>query len=99
MIVSQPVQPDYRQVERNLKDIAVRTISIMVAASAMNDFIHIYYSATQGNIGFNYAAVPNEFVYTAQELFDREEMRRLFQLGYDLASSGYKWNKELPWGK
>jgi hypothetical protein len=93
------VQPDYTQVERNLKDIAVRTISIMVAASAMNDFIHIYYSATQNNIGFNYAAVPDQFVYTAQEPFDREEMKRLFQRGYDLASSGYKWNKELPWGK
>jgi hypothetical protein len=93
------VEPDYTQVERNLKDIAVRTISIMVGASAMNDFIHIYYSATQNNIGFNYAAVPDEFVSTAQEPFDREEMKRLFQLGYDLGSSGYKWNKELPWGK
>ena len=93
------MQPDYKPVERNLKAIAVRTISIMVADSGMNDVVHIYYSAAQGNIGFNYAAGPDEFKFTAQEPFDREEMRRLFQLGYDLASSGYKWNKKLPWGK
>jgi hypothetical protein len=38
----------------------------------------------------------DEFVYTADEPFDREEMNRLFQLGYGLASSGYEWNKEIP---
>jgi len=71
----------------------------MVKASGMNDLVRIYHSAKQGHIGFNYVAVPDEFVYTADELFDREEMNRLFQLGYNLASSSYEWNKELPWGK
>ncbi|MDA2920455.1 patatin-like phospholipase family protein [Desulfobacterota bacterium AH_259_B03_O07] len=93
------IEPDFKEVERNLIKIAGRTISIMVKASGMNDLVRIYHLAKQGHIGFNYVAVPDEFVYTADELFDREEMNRLFQLGYNLASSNYEWSKELPWGK
>lgn len=91
--------PDPVQVERNIVDIAKRTITMMTSASAFNDMVRIYYFTTQDNFGFNYTSVPDNFNKDGDEPFDQEVMRRLYDLGYQMGRSGDAWNTELPWGK
>ena len=93
------LNPDPKQVERNIVDIATRTISMMVTASAYNDLVRIYFFSTKDNIGFNFVSVPDNFDKTGDEAFDQDVMIRLYDLGYEMGFSGKAWNQELPWGK
>jgi len=89
---------NHEQVKRNIKNIAERSLTVMVNASSINDLVRIYYTSTEGNIGFNYISVPDDFQNIADEPFDQEEMIKLYQLGYKTALSGDRWNQELPFG-
>jgi hypothetical protein len=40
--------------------------------------------------------IPDEFVWEGREAFDREEMRRLFEVGRGLAVSGNPWRTVPP---
>ena len=98
-LLSAPRVSDPKQVERNIVDIATRTISMMVTASAYNDLVRIYFFSTKDNIGFNFVSVPDNFDKTGDEAFDQDVMIRLYDLGYEMGFSGKAWNQELPWGK
>ena len=47
-------------------------------------------------IDFNLASIPADFEPNAQEAFDPVEMKRLYDLGYSMALSGYPWEKFPP---
>jgi hypothetical protein len=47
-------------------------------------------------VDFNLAFIPETFTPPHKEEFDNEYMRKLFQLGYDLAKNGYPWTKTPP---
>ncbi len=89
---------NHEQTKRNIKTIAMRSLTVMINASSINDLFRIYHTSTEGNIGFNYVSVPDNFVNIANEPFDQEEMIKLYQLGYQTALSANAWNKELPFG-
>ena len=62
----------------------------------VGDLYRIYVVAQQDGIEFNLAYIPNEYDIGAQESFDQAAMKRLFQLGYEMARAGYPWQKRPP---
>ncbi len=90
------VGPSYEKIDRNMFSLIERSLLSMTKSSGRNDLLRIYFLATQDGIGFNYVAVPDDFVYFGQEAADPAEMKALFDLGYDLAVSRNLWQKNLP---
>jgi len=47
-------------------------------------------------LGFRYVAIPDDFESQADEVFDPQEMNRLFELGYETGLSGTAWQDRPP---
>jgi hypothetical protein len=56
----------------------------------------IYLQSQRDGIDFNLAYIPSSFKAPHPEEFDREYMRALFKLGFDLGAAGYRWDKLPP---
>jgi hypothetical protein len=68
----------------------------MIKTMAVADLTRIYLVTEQVGGEFNYVGIPDEFVWEGREAFDREEMRRLFEVGRGLAVSGNPWRTVPP---
>jgi hypothetical protein len=62
----------------------------------VGDLYRIYTVAERDGIEFNLAYIPEAYDSGAQESFDKDATKRLFQLGYDKARAGYPWQKLPP---
>jgi hypothetical protein len=45
---------------------------------------------------FKLSYIPADFKNTSTEVFDKVYMKKLFDLGYRLGSTGYKWKTTPP---
>ena len=87
------------QVRRHFFNISGRSFSTLMKAQSWNDMIRLY-NVTQGdNVEFNYISIPNNYEAKGNEMFDPEEMKRLYNLGYSIATSDNPWQKEIPVSK
>ena len=83
-------------VERNLVDIASRSMMTLLKAVAMGDLIRVWTLAEQDNVDFNYVGIPPEHAEASAAEFEPAEMRRLFELGHAMATGPEPWRKEPP---
>ena len=60
------------------------------------DTYRLYAFAKEKGWDYNLAYIPEDFKPYQKEMFDRQEMQRLFNRGYDDAAVGYKWHKAPP---
>jgi hypothetical protein len=90
------IRVQWKAVTPKLMPIAERSIGSLIAMQALGDIYRIHAFTKRDGIDFNLAAIPDDYVPAAKEAFDREEMNRLFDLGFQLAASGYKWQKHPP---
>jgi predicted acylesterase/phospholipase RssA len=90
------IQPSYEPVKRRLMSIGGKTISSMVEAQGVGDLYRIYAITKRDGIEFNLASIPPEWVPNPKEPFDPDDMKRLYDLGYNMAKSGYPWEKYPP---
>ena len=90
------IDPAPEQVERNLVDIASRSMITLLKAVAMGDLIRIWALAQRDGVDFNYIGIPPEHAESPAGVFDPSEMRRLFDLGRRLALEPEPWHKEPP---
>jgi len=88
--------PEPEQVKRRLPEISGRAISTMIKYTAFNELHRIQSNTDATNLGFRYAAIPDDFQSKAEEVFDPREMKRLFELGYELGSTGSAWRDTPP---
>jgi hypothetical protein len=65
-------------------------------AHSWQDILRLYFVAHENNIEFGYVSIPDSYVASGKEMFDPVEMKRLFDLGYEMAKPGYAWNKVPP---
>jgi hypothetical protein len=89
------VGPEPKQVPRSLLAIASRAVDSMIKSASLNDLLRIYLLARRDQIAFYYTDIPEDFQFESQEVFDREEMIALFDLGYKMACKGGAW-REAP---
>ena len=90
------VTPEPKQVERSIEPIIGRALSTMVKSMSLADLYFIYLEAQAADIGFNYASLPEDYVWRSEKQFDTAEMNQLYQIGYDTAKAGYEWQTVPP---
>ncbi len=90
------MSPHSRQVEDNLTAITSRLIETHTAAKMAGDTFKLYAFAKEKGWDYNLAYIPEDFMPNQKEMFDKQEMRRLFKRGYDDAAVGYRWHKAPP---
>ena len=90
------MSPHSKQVEDNLPAIISRTIETNGSSKMSADTYRIYAFAKEKGWDYNLAYIPEDFKPNQKEMFDKQEMQRLFKRGYDDAVEGYKWHKAPP---
>jgi hypothetical protein len=76
--------------------IAERAISSLIQSQGVGDLFRIYTTTERDGVDFNLAFIPASFDVPLPEPFDQHYMQELFKVGYDLARSGYPWEKLPP---
>jgi predicted patatin/cPLA2 family phospholipase len=84
------------QVRRHVFPISVRSFSTLMKAQSWSDMLRLYNNAQRDNVKFNYISLPYNYKAKGNEMFDPEEMKRLYDLGYNIATSDNPWQKEIP---
>lgn len=85
--------PHWKVVNPKLAEIAGRSLSTLIRTQGIGDLYRIYLGAQRDGIEYNLAFIPEDFKMESKEAFDTEYMSRLFDLGYQMAKSGYPWKK------
>jgi predicted acylesterase/phospholipase RssA len=96
IIRNEQVHPEWKQVKPQLKHIATRAIDTLLKSQGVGDLFRLYVYAQRDTFDYNLAYIPENFTARPTSSFDTAYMNRLFQLGYDLAFSGYPWKKQPP---
>jgi hypothetical protein len=86
----------WQLVSPRILPIADRSLNGLIGSQVVGDLYRIYVVAQRDGIEFNLAHIPEDYEIGAQESFDKEAMKRLFQLGYEWARAGYPWEKLPP---
>lgn len=94
---NQSVHPTWENVKPQLKYIAIRSIDSLIKSQSIGDLYRLYTYAQRDNFEYNIAYVPENFKEKSKELFDKEYMKKLFELGYKLGIEGYQW-RHYPYG-
>ena len=90
------LDPDWADTKRRTMDIAGRAVSSLIQNQGVGDLFRIYATTERDGVDFNLAYIPTSFDVPLPEPFDQHYMRELFKLGYELARSGYPWEKSPP---
>ncbi len=90
------LKPKWQAVERNILEIAGRSSDSMIRTQGIGDLYREYAGTRSYGFDYNMAFIPDSFDVESKEPFDPKYMNVLYQLGYDLAKSGYPWEKHPP---
>jgi predicted patatin/cPLA2 family phospholipase len=90
------LEPMYEEVENKLIPIAGRSINSIVRTQGIGDLYRIFLETCRDGLDFNLAYIPSDFTEKAREDFDPEYMRKLFDMAYERAATGYEWEKMPP---
>ncbi len=85
--------PKPEHVPRKSLKIISRSFSYLMEARLYGDLYRISSIAREDGVDFNYTSIPDDYVSKSKEPFDPKEMKRLFDLGFDMAKSGNCWRK------
>ena len=86
----------WKEVPDKLGAITERSIDTLVNAQGVGDLYRLYTFTEIDKGDFNLAFIPPSHIPQAKEMFDRAEMKRLFDLGFQEAAQGYPWKKAPP---
>ena len=86
----------WQLVSPRILPIADRSLNGLIGSQVVGDLYRIYVVAERDGIEFNLAHIPEDYDIGAQESFDKEAMKRLYQLGYEWAKASYPWEKLPP---
>jgi predicted patatin/cPLA2 family phospholipase len=90
------LDPEAGSIDRKLMPIAGRAISSLIRTQGIGDLYRIYALAERDGLNFNLAYIPAAFNEKPAEQFDPVWMRKLFDLGHEMAKDGYPWLEAPP---
>jgi hypothetical protein len=97
VISSGKLYADSVAVKRQFVNITVDAISSMLYAGARNDVFRIFNMALFCGMDFQLIAIPPEFALKANSLdIDPQELRRLFELGFEMGKTRNGWRQTPP---
>ncbi|MFO0828184.1 MAG: patatin-like phospholipase family protein [Phycisphaerales bacterium] len=91
------LDPNWADTERSTMSILMRAVDALLQTQGVGDLYRSYVNAQRDGVDFNLAYIPASFKVESKEPFDPEYMTQLFQVGFDLAKNGYRWDKTPPW--
>lgn len=96
VIQNLPTAPVYDPVQPVVTDIAGKALMDLFANQGLGDLHRIYARAEHHGLDFHLIAVPPEFKPRRRELFDQQDMQRLFAIGYARGRAGPPWQTKPP---
>ncbi|MBL9166848.1 MAG: patatin-like phospholipase family protein [Verrucomicrobiales bacterium] len=90
------LRPHYHPVNARVVPIIMNSINTLTYRQSMGDLYRMFAYAGRDQVDFNLAGLPSDYRPQTQTEFDPEEMKRLFDLGQDLARRGYQWIRTPP---
>jgi hypothetical protein len=93
------IYPDFESIERSkmpMLPIGIRSINSLLRSQGLGDIFRIYALCLRDGYHFNLAFIPADFKEESNESFDPVYMGKLFDLGYQMAKSGFPWMKSPP---
>jgi len=96
MIRNSKLEPEGETIEPSVQPIASSSIDSLIRIQGIGDMYRIYLTANRDGLDYHLAYIPNNFNEQPKELFDPEYMKKLFELGYNMARQGYPWETSPP---
>ncbi len=90
------LDPKAATIQRRMIPILNRSMASLTRTQGVGDLFRIYALAERDGLDFNLAFIPESFDEQPTELFDSAWMGRLFDLGFEMAESGYPWLAAPP---
>lgn len=90
------LRPHYHPVSARVFPIIMNSVNTLTYRQSIGDLYRMFAYAGRDHVEFNLAGLPTDYRPKTQADFDPEEMRRLFELGQDLARRGYSWIRTPP---
>jgi hypothetical protein len=88
--------PEWASVKRSTLPIVTRSISSLITNEGVGDLYQMYHIAQRDGVDFNLAYIPKSFEVPHKAQFDTGYMQALFKTGFDMARTGYPWEKVPP---
>jgi hypothetical protein len=82
-------------VPRRLPAAVSRSVSTLIKSQGEGDLAKLYVVARENDFDYQVAYIPDSFGLESKEAFDRDYMRELFRLGYELANDGRAWKTAI----
>jgi len=96
LIIDGEVDPEYQDVRRRLMPITDRTIQTLIKVSAWSALYRMHLHAEKDGYGFQYVGLPDDYEPEIDEPYNPEEMRRMFDIGFEIGRAGDGWRTSLP---
>ena len=93
IVSNMKVGSEQKVVQSQTLPIATRAISTLIKSQSRGEVYRIYRMAQDADADFNYIAVPENFDGKADEFFDPQYQRALYDVGYQLGRDGDGWLK------
>lgn len=90
------LSPETEPVRDRTLSIASRSISTLIKNQGIGDLFQLHAFARRNKIAFKLAFIPKDMKNTSTETFDTVYMKKLYDLGFQLGRSGYKWRTAPP---
>jgi len=90
------LKPGRKAVKPKVFPIAIRSISSLIRTQGIGDMYRMYLGTQRDGLNYHLAYIPDDFTEKPKEMFDPNYMRKLFDLGYEMAKSGFPWAKAPP---
>ncbi len=96
IIRNSKLEPTWQAVDRRIISIAGRSAGSLVRTQGVGDLYREFIGARKYDFDFHLAHIPQDFEADAHELFDRDYMRKLYEVGYEMAVDGIAWKNKPP---
>ncbi|HOD81439.1 MAG: Patatin-like phospholipase [Planctomycetes bacterium ADurb.Bin126] len=90
------IAPQYQAIAPRVIPIAARSIFTLINSQALGDIYRVYNIVHGAGMEFLLAYIPDDDKPISSEEFNKQEMNRLFEVGYKLGQAGYDWKRYPP---
>ncbi len=94
IIANDRTGPNPDVTEAKTVSILGRSMATLIKQQLEGDLIKLYLRAKANGIDYNLTSIPASFREKSKEAFDKDFMRKLYDLGYAMGKAGVKWQKK-----
>lgn len=92
LVYNDKLLPEYEPQRTGLLSLAERTIETLVKSQSIGDIKEVGALAARDGLSVRVMLLPNSFEAESKELFDKEYMRAVYKIGFDLGKDPDNWS-------